>query len=242
MAAKIGRTVAESTPWWPEPPKPPQGPTGRAPNILVVLFDDVGFSDFGCFGSPIRTPVIDRLAGEGVRMAGFHTTAMCSTTRAALLTGRNHHSVGVGCLANFDSGYPGYRGKIAKEAGTLPEMLRPHGYRNYMLGKWHVTPLTETGPSGPFDGWPLGRGFDRFYGFMDAETDQYAPELVRDNTPIAPPGTYETGYHLTEDLVDQSIRYLADHMADAPDTPWLLGWRRAPATPAPGARRPDPEL
>jgi arylsulfatase len=222
MAAKIGRTVADSTPWWPDPPKPPPGPTGRAPNILVVLFDDVGFSDFGCFGSPIRTPNIDRIASQGVRMAGFHTTAMCSTTRAALLTGRNHHSVGVGCLANFDSGYPGYRGKIAKEAATLPEMLRPHGYRNYMLGKWHVTPLTETGPSGPFDGWPLGRGFDRFYGFMDAETDQYSPELVRDNTPIAAPGTYQTGYHLTEDLVDQSIRYLADHMADAPDTPWML--------------------
>ncbi|MDZ4374086.1 MAG: sulfatase-like hydrolase/transferase [Phenylobacterium sp.] len=218
MAATIGRTVADSRPWWPEPPKPPKG----APNILVILLDDVGFSDFGCFGSPIRTPVIDRLASQGVRMAGFHTTAMCSTTRAALLTGRNHHSVGVGCLANFDSGYPGYRGKIAKEAGTLPEMLRPHGYRNYMVGKWHVTNLTETGPSGPFDGWPLGRGFDRFYGFMDAETDQYSPELVRDNTPITPPGTYETGYHLTEDLVDQSIRYIADQTADAPDKPWLL--------------------
>jgi arylsulfatase A-like enzyme len=218
MAGRIGRTVADSTPEWPEPPRPPKG----APNILVVLFDDVGFSDFGCYGSPIRTPNIDKVAAQGLRMAGFHTTAMCSTTRAALLTGRNHHSVGVGCLANFDSGYPGYRGKIAKEAGTLPEMLRPHGYRNYMLGKWHVTPLTETGPTGPFDGWPLGRGFDRFYGFMDAETDQYSPELVRDNTPITPPGTFETGYHLTEDLVDQSIRYLADHMADAPQTPWLL--------------------
>ena len=218
MAGKIGRTVAESIPSWPDPPAPPKG----APNILVVLFDDVGFSDFGCYGSPIRTPTIDRLAAEGLRYAGFHTTAMCSTTRAALLTGRNHHSVGVGCLANFDSGYPGYRGKIAKEAGTLPEMLRPHGYRNYMLGKWHVTPLTETGPSGPFDGWPLGRGFDRFYGFMDAETDQYAPELVRDNTPVAPPGTFADGYHLTSDLVDQSIRYIADHLADAPDKPWLL--------------------
>lgn len=218
MAGKIGRTVADSTPAWPEPPRPPKG----APNILVVLFDDVGFSDFGCYGSPIRTPNIDKVAAQGLRMAGFHTTAMCSTTRAALLTGRNHHSVGVGCLANFDSGYPGYRGKIAKQAGTLPEMLRPHGYRNYMVGKWHVTPLTETGPTGPFDGWPLGRGFDRYYGFMDAETDQYAPELVRDNTPITPPGTYETGYHLTEDLVDQSIRYIADHIADARDTPWLL--------------------
>ena len=217
MAAKIGRSVAESTPWWPAPPRPPKG----APNILVILFDDVGFSDFGCYGSPISTPTIDALAGQGLRYTGFHTTAMCSTTRAALLTGRNHHSVGVGCLANFDSGYPGYRGKIAREAGILPEMLRPHGYRNYMLGKWHVTPLTESGATGPFDGWPLGRGFDRFYGFLDAETDQYAPELVRDNTPVEAPGSYETGYHLTADLVDQAIRYIADHTADAPDKPWL---------------------
>lgn len=217
MAAKIGRTVAESTPWWPEPPRPPEG----APNILVILFDDVGFSDFGCYGSPVDTPVIDGLAARGLRYTGFHTTAMCSTTRAALLTGRNHHSVGVGCLANFDSGYPGYRGKIAREAGILPEMLRPHGYRNYMVGKWHVTPLTESGATGPFDGWPLGRGFDRFYGFLDAETDQYAPELVRDNTPIDCPGSFETGYHLTADLVDQAIRYIADHTADAPDRPWL---------------------
>ncbi|MGH6966765.1 MAG: arylsulfatase, partial [Phenylobacterium sp.] len=215
---KIGRTLADSTPWWPPKPKAPKG----APNILVVLFDDVGFSDFGCYGSPIATPTIDRLAAEGLRYTGFHTTAMCSTTRAAFLTGRNHHSVGMGCLANFDSGYPGYRGKIAKEAGTLPEMLRPHGYRNYMVGKWHVTSLTESGPTGPFDGWPLGRGFDRFYGFMDAETDQYSPELVRDNTPIEQPASYADGYHLTTDLVDQSIRYLADHMADAPETPWLL--------------------
>ncbi|HRD29594.1 MAG TPA: arylsulfatase, partial [Caulobacter sp.] len=213
----IGRTIADSTPFWPDRPRPPKG----APNILVVLFDDVGFSDFGCYGSPIETPTIDALAAGGLRYTGFHTTAMCSTTRAALLTGRNHHSVGVGCLANFDSGFPGYRGKIAREAGTLPEMLKPHGYRSYMVGKWHVTPLTESGATGPFDGWPLGRGFDRFYGFLDAETDQYSPELVRDNTPVAAPGTYETGYHLTEDLVDQAIRYIADHTADNPETPWL---------------------
>jgi arylsulfatase A-like enzyme len=222
MAAKIGRTVGESQPYWPTAPKRPPGSNGKgAPNILVVLFDDVGFSDFGCYGSPISTPTIDAIAQRGLRYTGFHTTAMCSTTRAALLTGRNHHSVGVGCLANFDSGYPGYRGKIAKDAGTLAEMLRPHGYRNYMLGKWHVTPLTESGATGPFDGWPLGRGFDRFYGFLDAETDQYSPELVRDNTPVDPPGTYETGYHLTADLVDQAIRYLADHVADDPEIPWL---------------------
>jgi arylsulfatase len=215
---KIGRTLAESTPFWPPRVSPPKG----APNILVILFDDVGFSDFGCYGSPIRTPTIDRLAAEGLRYTSFHTTAMCSTTRAALLTGRNHHSVGMGCLANFDSGYPGYRGKIAREAGTLPEILRAQGYGTYMVGKWHATPLTEAGHGGPFDGWPLGRGFDRFYGFMDAETDQFAPELVRDNTPVEAPAGYAEGYHLTEDLVDQSIRYLADHMADAPDKPWLL--------------------
>ena len=213
----IGKTVKESRPWWPDATKPPRG----APNILVILFDDVGFSDFGCYGSPIRTPTIDRLAAEGLRYSGFHTTAMCSTTRAALLTGRNHHSVGVGCLANFDSGYPGYRGKIAREAGTIAEMLRAHSYRNYMIGKWHVTPLTESGATGPFDGWPLGRGFDRFYGFLDAETDQYAPELVSDNAHVDPPGTYADGYHLTSDLVDQAIRFIGDHIADRPDLPWL---------------------
>ena len=213
----IGKTINESRPWWPASAKAPPG----APNILVVLFDDVGFSDFGCYGSTIRTPTIDRLAAEGLRYSGFHTTAMCSTTRAALLTGRNHHSVGVGCLANFDSGYPGYRGKIAREAGTLAEMLRAHAYRGYMVGKWHVTPLTESGATGPFDGWPLGRGFDRFYGFLDAETDQYAPELVCDNRHIDPPGCHAGGYHLTADLVDQAIRFIGDHIADRPDLPWL---------------------
>jgi arylsulfatase A-like enzyme len=224
----IRATVNESRPWWPKNLTPPTG----TPNILIVLFDDVGFSDFGCYGSPIKTPTIDRLAAHGLRYSGFHTTAMCSTTRAALLTGRNHHSVGVGCLANFDNGFPGYRGKIAREAGTLAEMLRPHGYRNYMVGKWHVTPLTEAGGTGPFDGWPLGRGFDRFYGFLDAETDQYAPELVMDNSSIDAPGSFESGYHLTADLVDRSIRFLADHTAEQPDVPWLL-WLASGACHAP---------
>ena len=226
--AKISKTLRESTPWWPGELRAPEG----SPNVLVVLFDDTGFSDFGCYGSPIRTPTIDRLAAEGLRFTGFHTTSMCSTTRSALLTGRNHHSVGVGCLANFDSGFPGYRGKIAKEAGTIAEILRTAGYRNYMVGKWHVTPLTESGSTGPFDGWPLGRGFDRYYGFMDAETDQYAPELVLDNSSIDPPGTFESGYHLTADLIDKSIRFLAGHIAEKPETPWLL-WLALGATHAP---------
>ena len=141
---RIGRTILESTPHWPAAAEAPSG----APNILVVLLDDTGFSDFGCYGSLIRTPTIDRLAAEGLRYTALHTTAMCSTTRAAMLTGRNPHSVGVGSLANFDSGYPGYRGKIRREAGTIAEILHPHGYRNYMIGKWHVTPLTEAAPRG----------------------------------------------------------------------------------------------
>ncbi|MGB7301525.1 MAG: arylsulfatase [Burkholderiaceae bacterium] len=206
-----------SPPHWPEPARPPAG----APNVLIVMLDDVGFADFGCYGSEIETPTIDRLAHDGLRFTSFHTTAMCSTTRASLLTGRNHHSVGMGCLANFDSGYPGYRGKIASDALTLAEVLRPHGYRNYFVGKWHVTPLTQSGPTGPFDGWPLGRGFDHFYGFLDAETDQYSPELVRDNTHIEAPGDYSTGYHLSEDLIDNAVGYLKAHVAAIPDVPWM---------------------
>ncbi len=213
---RIGDTVADSVPSW------PATDPRSTPNLVIVLLDDVGFADFGCYGSEIDTPVIDALAADGLRYTGFHTTAMCSTTRAALLTGRNHHDVGMGCLANFDSGFPGYRGKIAADAETLAERLRADGYRNYLVGKWHATRLTETGPSGPFDGWPLGRGFDRFYGFLDAETDHYSPELVRDNTHITAPGTHETGYHLTEDLIDQGLAFLKGHLAATPDVPWFL--------------------
>ncbi|MEM8925920.1 MAG: arylsulfatase [Actinomycetota bacterium] len=212
----IGETVADSRPWW------PSDDTSARPNVVIVLLDDVGFADFGCYGSAIDTPTIDAIAADGLRYTGFHTTAMCSTTRAALLTGRNHHDVGMGCLANFDSGYPGYRGKIDADAPTLAELLRPAGYRNYLVGKWHATRLTETGPSGPFDGWPLGRGFDRFYGFLDAETDQFSPELVRDNTHIVPPGDHGSGYHLTEDLIDQGLAFLKGHLAATPDRPWFL--------------------
>ena len=215
---RIGTTIADSTPWWPE--QAPRGDHHR--NVLVVLLDDVGYADFGCYGSAIETPTVDRLADDGLRYTGFHTTAMCSTTRASLLTGRNHHDVGMGCLANFDSGFPGYRGKIAADAPTIAERLRPYGYRNYMVGKWHATSTTETGPTGPFDGWPLGRGFDRFYGFLDAETDQYSPELVRDNTHVSAPGDHSTGYHLTADLADEAIRNVTDHHAASPDTPWFL--------------------
>ncbi len=214
----IGATVQDSVAAWPDPPPLP----ANAPNVLIMMLDDVGFADFGRYGSEIDTPTIDALAARGLRYSGFHTTAMCSTTRAALLTGRNHHSVGMGCLANFDTGYPGYRGKISQQATTIAEWLGPFGYRNYYVGKWHATTLTETGPTGPFDGWPLGRGFDRFYGFLDAETDQYLPELVRDNSHIQAPGTHATGYHLTEDLFTEAIRFVQGHIAGAPTDPWLM--------------------
>jgi len=217
MGQHIGDTIHDSAPEWPDASSDSPGL-----NLLIVLLDDVGFADFGCYGSRIDTPTIDQVAAAGLRYTGFHTTAMCSTTRASLLTGRNHHDVGMGCLANFDSGFPGYRGKISADAPTLAEMLRTAGYRNYLVGKWHATRLTETGPSGPFDGWPLGRGFDRFYGFLDAETDQYSPELVRDNSHITAPGTWESGYHLTEDLIDQALVYLKGHEAATPQTPWFL--------------------
>ncbi len=170
----VGRTPAESTPWWPSPARPPEG----APHVVVVVLDDVGFSDFACFGSEIATPTIDRLAAGGLRYVNFHTTALCSPTRACLLTGRDHHAVGMGLVSDWDLGYPAYRGRVTRAAGMLPEVLRPHGYSTYAVGKWHLTPLGETGPAGPFDNWPLARGFDRFYGFFEGETNQWQPTLV----------------------------------------------------------------
>ena len=211
-----GRTLEDSTPWWPEPRRAPAG----APNVLIVVLDDVGYSDFGCYGSEISTPTIDALAASGLRYTGFHTTALCSPTRACLLTGRNHHSVGMGGLADWDHGFPGTRGRVAKSAGTLAEMLRAQGYNTCALGKWHLTPMAETSAVGPFDQWPTQRGFDRYYGFLGGETNQIHPELACDNHPIETPN--RPGYHLTEDLVDHAIGYLRDQTALAPDRPFFL--------------------
>jgi arylsulfatase len=211
-----GRTLEDSTPWWPEPRRPPAG----APNVLIVVLDDVGYSDFGCYGSEIATPNIDALAASGLRYTGFHTTALCSPTRACLLTGRNHHSVGMGGLADWDHGFPGTRGRVNRSAGTLAEMLRARGYNTCAIGKWHLTPMAETSAVGPFDQWPTQRGFDRYYGFLGGETNQIHPELVCDNHPIETPD--RPGYHLTEDLVDRAIDYLRNQSALAPDRPFLL--------------------
>ena len=213
----IGRTLEESTPWWPDPTAPPPG----APNIVVVLLDDVGYAQFGCYGSDLATPTFDRLAAAGLRYSNFHTTALCSPTRAALLTGRNHHSNGMGRIVEFAAGFPGYDAHVPKSSGTIPEILVRNGYATFALGKWHLAPATEMTMGSPRDKWPLGRGFERFYGFMAGETDQYHPVLVHDNHEIAPPRTPEEGYHLTEDLADQAIGYIKDLRATAPGKPFF---------------------
>jgi arylsulfatase A-like enzyme len=207
-------------------------PPAGAPNVVIVLLDDVGYAQFGAYGSDIATPTFDRLASQGRRYANFHTTALCSPTRACLLTGRNHHSNGMARVVELAAGFPGYNATIPKENGFLSEILRAQGYATFAVGKWHLTPATEMSAGSPRDKWPLGRGFDRYYGFMGGETDQYHPELVYDNHPTEPPRTPEEGYHLTEDLADHAIRYLADLRGASPSTPVPPVVRsRAPATP-----------
>jgi arylsulfatase A-like enzyme len=228
FAGTIGRTVAESTPSWPEPAHPGD----HAPNVVVVLFDDLGFSHFGCFGSDLPTPNIDRLAAGGLRYTNFHVTPLCSPTRAALLTGRNHHTVGMRAISNFDTGFPHMTGRVSDEAATMAEVLRGAGYTTFMLGKWHLCPMHEASAAGPYQDWPLQRGFDRFYGFLDGETDQFTPDLTYDNHRIDPPRTPEEGYHLTEDLVDKAIEFINDSVSIRPDRPFFtylaLGATHAP--------------
>jgi len=214
---EIGRTHAESTPWWP----PAKHPGDDAPNVVVVLFDDLGFSHLNCFGSDMVTPNIDKLAGNGLRFSNFHVTPLCSPTRAALLTGRNHHTVGMRSIANFNTGYPHMTGRISENATTMGEVLREVGYTTFALGKWHLCPMDEASAAGPYDAWPLQRGFDRFYGFLDGETDQFAPDLVYDNHRVDPPATAAEGYHLSEDLVDKAIEFIHDTVSIRPDRPFF---------------------
>jgi arylsulfatase len=190
--------------------------------VVVVVLDDVGFAQLGCYGSNIATPVIDGLAGTGIRLANFHTTALCSPTRASLLTGRNHHRVGMGRIADLALGYPGYTGEIGRQHGFLPEILRPQGYATYAVGKWHLTPEDETHMAASRATWPVGRGFDRWYGFHGGETHQFVPTLFQDNQWVAPPRVADDGYHLSEDLADRAVAMLADLRAVDADQPFLL--------------------
>ena len=214
----IGRTVGESSPAWPEPIRAKDG----APNILFFVLDDVGYGQLSCFGGGVETPNIDRVAAAGLRYTAFQTTAVCSPTRACLLTGRNHHSSGVACIMEVATGYPGYDGRMPFTNGMLPEMLTPQGYNTFCVGKWHLSPSEENTAAGPFHRWPMGRGFERYYGFLGGETNQWYPELIQDNHGIEPPKLPEKGYHLSEDLADQAIRMVLDAHASAPEKPFLL--------------------
>ena len=214
----IGDDWRDSTPWWPDVPRPPDG----APNVMVVVLDDVGFAQLGCYGSDIATPTIDGLAAQGVRLTNFHTTALCSPTRACLLTGRNHHRNGLGRVADLAVGYPGYNAEVPMENGFLSEILRQQGYATYAVGKWHLTPDDETNMAAPRHSWPLARGFDRWYGFHGGETHQFVPALYHDNHAIQPPRSIDERYHLSADLADQAIAQLADLRAVDADRRFFL--------------------
>jgi arylsulfatase A-like enzyme len=214
----IGRTFEQSSPAWPRPLRAKKG----APNVLFIVLDDTGFGQLGCYGSPIRTPNLDRLAAQGLRYNNMHTTALCSPTRSCILTGRNHHSNGMAGVTEISLGYPGYNGQIPFENGFLSEILLSHGYNTYAVGKWHLTPAEQASAAGPYERWPLGRGFERFYGFLGGDTHQYYPNLVHDNHEVSPPKTPEQGYHLTEDLVDKALQFIGDSKQVAPDKPFFL--------------------
>jgi arylsulfatase len=212
----VGRTSQESTPAWPSSPKAPID----APNIVVIVLDDVGFAHLGCYGSDIATPNMDRLAAEGLRYVSFQATPMCAPTRACLMTGRQSHAVGVGIVQEMAAGFPGYSGRLSKRAATLAEVLGSSGYNCFAVGKWHLAPVEHWTAAGPFDYWPLQRGFEQYYGFIEAATDQWHPELVEGNRRIHTPA--DVAYHLTEDLVDRAIAYVLEQTSAAPDRPFFL--------------------
>lgn len=211
----IGKTSSDSKEWWPSNPQAP----AKAPNVVWVLIDDVGFGASSAFGGIINTPVFDSLANNGLRYTNFHTTAICAPTRSALLTGRNSSSVHMAGFAHvgMSAGYPGWDGRIPSEAGTIAEVLRDNGYNTFAVGKYGLTPDADITDAGPFDRWPSGKGFEHFFGFLGSQTDQYKPRLVEDNTNIK-----TDGRHLSDQITDKAISYIANQKAAAPDKPFFL--------------------
>jgi arylsulfatase len=188
----------------------------------MIVLDDTGYGQLGCYGSPIETPNLNALAAGGLLYRNMHTTALCSPSRSCIVTGRNHHANGMASITELATGYPGYNGQIPFENGMLSEMLLQHGYNTYMVGKWHLMPSEQESAAGPYDRWPLGRGFERFYGFLGGDTSQWYPDLVYDNHQVEQPATPEDGYHLTEDLTDRAMSFIADAKQVAPDKPFYL--------------------
>ncbi|MBR0823855.1 arylsulfatase [Bradyrhizobium liaoningense] len=213
----INLQASQSKPYWPARVVPPQG----APNVLLIMTDDQGYGVSGTFGGVIPTPAMDRIAQMGLRYTQFHSTALCSPTRAALITGRNHHAVGFGTISEQATGYPGYDSIIGPESATIGTILKQNGYATSWFGKNHNTPSYQYGVAGPFDQWPIGMGFDYFYGFMGGETDQWTPYLFRNTTQVFP-WVGNPGYNLTTDMADDAIAHLRQLNAAAPDQPFFL--------------------
>src|SRR5271170_2854876 len=216
----INIDIRDSVPDW-APFEPPKAPDGAASVVYIVL-DDVGFSAMSCYGGPIETPNIDRVAADGIRYTNWHTTALCSPSRSCLLTGRNCHLNNMAVIVEAASGFPGHSGVVPSESGTVAEVLAENGYSTYCIGKWHLTPETESNMASSHRTWPLGRGFERFYGFLGAETNQWYPDLTHDNHPEEPPATPEEGYHFSKDITDKAIRFIRDATAVAPQKPFFL--------------------
>ncbi len=216
---KIELDIRDSEPDWGPYAAPVAQP--EAPNVLYLVWDDTGIATWDCFGGLVNMPTMSRIAERGVRLSQFHTTALCSPTRASLLTGRNATTVGMATIEEFTDGFPNCNGRIPFDTALLPEVLAENGYNTYCVGKWHLTPLEESNLASTKRHWPLARGFERFYGFMGGETDQWYPELVYDNHPVPPPATPEEGYHLSKDLADKTIEFIRDAKVIAPDKPWF---------------------
>jgi len=216
-APEVELSFADSHPSYQAARRAPSG----APNIITIILDDIGFSDLGCYGSEIATPAFDALAASGLRYANFRTTAMCSPTRAAFQTGLNHHSAGMGWLADIDSGYPGYRGDLTHDAATIAETLRDAGWNTLHVGKWHLNNNSTTGATGPYDNWPTSRGYERAYWYQGHSTDYFKPsELFDGVAPVEPPDVPD--YYVTDDLTDRAIRYIDTQHAMAPEKPFFL--------------------
>ncbi|MHC4344362.1 MAG: sulfatase-like hydrolase/transferase [Planctomycetota bacterium] len=213
---KMAKKYEDSVEWWPEPVRPPAG----APNVIIFLLDDVGFAQIGSFGGLIETPNIDRLARNGLRYNNFHTTALCSPTRASLMAGRNPHSIGLGSHALTAMGFPGYNAIVPETAKSVANYLQQTGYVNYALGKWDHTPLYEVSQVGPFDRWPSGEGFDHAYTFMAADVHQFIPVMWNDHTPEP----YRKTYHLDKDLAERAINWITGHKSIKPDLPFMMLW------------------
>ncbi len=220
FAGTINVDIRDSEPDW-TPFEPPRAPDG-APNVVYIVLDDVGFSAMSCYGGPIETPNIDRIAADGVRYTQWHTTALCSPTRSCLLTGRNHTRNSMACITEAAIGFPNASGTIPAENGMLSEILGERGWNTYMVGKWHLCPTDEMNLAATRRNWPSGRGFERWYGFLGAETNQWYPDLVYDNHPVDQPRLPEQGYHLTDDITDKALEFIKDAKAVAPEKPFFL--------------------